>query len=526
MQKIMKYLNDFILFFRTYNSIFLYGLFFILMLVTISHKVNYHPDEIASYMLANSSRPFQYIITEKTYKPSKDVYVNNMYVSHENRFDYSNVWRNQAKDVHPPFYYAILHTLCSVFYKNFNDMHVASINIIFALLTLYVLRKLIKELTNNDKYIVTAISITFILSSGILSAVSFFRMYIMAMFLVTLLSLLLVKEIDKEKIDNIFLIKFYLIVFSSILTHYYCMIYISLISMVFCLYLLKDKKIRFLFTFILTGIAALISSYLVFPAMIIHIFYSYRGLESHTNLLGSPSEYLTKIKDYYCIVNTEFFGGFLGWIASVFCVFIINCILKKNINGNLKSFAKKYALIFIPCLGYFFIISKIAVLVTTRYMYPIYAVMIMLVLNMMMYVIFKVVRNKIIYICIAMVLSFIVINEYKSTWGKYLYRKEEHFLQNAKNYKDVDSLFVFDHIWKTVVIYNEIQSYRSITFIHKSSLENLQNLEIANQKELVVLVVDDNQEIIKKIMSAYPQLSKYKKIGNYIYSSSYYLYAD
>ena len=112
-----------------------------------------------------------------------------------------------------------------------------------------------------------------------------------------------------------------------------------------------------------------------------------------------------------------------------------------------------------------------------------------------------------------MVLSFIVINEYKSTWGKYLYRKEEHFLQNAKNYKDVDSLFVFDHIWKTVVIYNEIQSYRSITFIHKSSLENLQNLEIANQKELVVLVVDDNQEIIKKIMSAYPQLSKCKKIG-------------
>ena len=37
----------------TWMSAFLYGLFFILMLITISNKENYHIDEIATFRLAN-----------------------------------------------------------------------------------------------------------------------------------------------------------------------------------------------------------------------------------------------------------------------------------------------------------------------------------------------------------------------------------------------------------------------------------------------------------------------------------------
>jgi len=75
-----------------------------------------------------------------------------------------------------------LHTLCSFFPEKFSKWYAGIINIFFALLTLYILRKLVLNLTKN-KEISNIVSFVFILSPGILSAISFFRMYIMECFL-------------------------------------------------------------------------------------------------------------------------------------------------------------------------------------------------------------------------------------------------------------------------------------------------------------------------------------------------------
>ena len=91
-----------------------------------------------------------------------------------------------------------LHTICSFFPEKFSKWYAGSINIFFALLTLYTSRKIVLNLTNN-KEICNIVSFAFILSPGILSAISFFRMYIMAMFFTTLLTYIIIEEIDISK---------------------------------------------------------------------------------------------------------------------------------------------------------------------------------------------------------------------------------------------------------------------------------------------------------------------------------------
>lgn len=227
----------------TFPVLVLYGVFLVLMIVTIGNKENYHVDETYSYGLANHQDGIAISIEDgKKYSDSEEPFLEYLTVNKDHRFDYQNVWENQSKDVHPPLYYALLHTICSLFPGTVSKWYAGSINILFALLTLFVLRKLVLQLTDNNEKIRDVISILFVLSSGILSAISFFRMYIWAMFLVTLLIYLLVKEIGRWEVGLNFYVKLGLVALCGALTHYYCIVFTVFICAVFCVILLLNEK--------------------------------------------------------------------------------------------------------------------------------------------------------------------------------------------------------------------------------------------------------------------------------------------
>ena len=159
-----------------------------------------------------------------------------MTVSKEHRFDYKNVWINQSHDVHPPLYYAILHTICSFFPEKFSVWYAGIINIIFAMLSLFLIRKLMTFLTNN-KIIVFVTSIGFVLCSGVISNVSFLRMYVMTMFWI-LLILYMFLIILRSGVSKRNLFQLSLVIVFSALTHYYCIVFAVLISCVYGIILL------------------------------------------------------------------------------------------------------------------------------------------------------------------------------------------------------------------------------------------------------------------------------------------------
>ena len=525
-QKIISFLHKPCITF-SWLSAFLYGLFFILMLVTIANKENYHIDEMATFKLANYSGKSHFATEKQTYIPAEQPYIDMLTVPEKHRFKYSTVWKNQKRDVHPPFYYALIHTICSVFYKDFSEAPAAAVNIIFALLTLWAFRQVVRGLTNKDPYICALLSLAFILSTGILSNISFYRMYVVAMFWVTLLSALFIKELDAPKIDKYFLIKFYLIVVLGSLTHYYCIVFATFICAVFGLYLLCQKRWGCLGRFIGVGIVALGSIYAIFPATFKHLFFSYRGQESFSNLAQSLSEYWEKLKIFYSIINKDVFGGFFGYLVlGLFVLIILSFILQKGRLLFSKNEMKKYALILIPIFLYFFVIAKIAVYNTDRYMFPIYAIIIGSVFSLASMIVLKVIKNKISYVILAAALLTLVVHAYQIASWTYLYKKSVPFLSETKKYGDTDCLYVATDRWKMDHPFKEIKNYRSFTFISEDHLDDLKQLVIAKQKKLIVLIIDDNQMVLKKIMSKYPQLTHYQKLGSFGYTTTYYLYGN
>lgn len=226
------------------KSIFLYFIFALLMMITISLKTNYYIDEVYSYGLSNDTGEGIDIEIEynKTYTPGALAFIDYVAVQNGERFDYSSVWQNQKNDVHPPLYYAVLHTISSVFPNKFSRWFAGIINIVSALLVLFVLRRMILLLTDS-KYILNILSVSFIFMTGMLLAAAYFRMYLMAMLWVTLLTYWFMRQVDKKQNFKFYGL-IYCVTVAGALTHYYVIVYTVLISCVYGVYLLWNKRIK------------------------------------------------------------------------------------------------------------------------------------------------------------------------------------------------------------------------------------------------------------------------------------------
>ncbi|MBR4421076.1 MAG: hypothetical protein IKS69_00905, partial [Erysipelotrichaceae bacterium] len=153
-----------------YFRIVIYLIFAVMMGIVLLNKDNYFVDEIYSYGLANHQDGIALFENEKKYIPADVCYMNYMTVNQQHRFDYPNVWINQKKDVHPPLYYVLLHTICSFFPERFSIWFAGVINIVFALMTLKRIRSLSSILSGHRQIITEMVTIIFVCSAGILSS--------------------------------------------------------------------------------------------------------------------------------------------------------------------------------------------------------------------------------------------------------------------------------------------------------------------------------------------------------------------
>lgn len=148
------------------SIILLYLCLIVLAMGVIGFKADFHTDEYLSYALSNHIGTFTMeVVDGETYEPAVAPFLENYAADHENRFNYSNVWDNQEMDVHPPLYYALLHTICSFFPSTFSKWYAGIINIIFVILTFRVYRDMLK-LYNKNEAIDKVASVIFVFSGG------------------------------------------------------------------------------------------------------------------------------------------------------------------------------------------------------------------------------------------------------------------------------------------------------------------------------------------------------------------------
>lgn len=516
-------------------SVILYVLYFVLMVITIYNKGNYHVDELLSYGLSNNHSALATFFEDGvTYTADNDPFKEYLTADKEARFDYKMVWQNQENDVHPPLYYAILHTICSFFPGSFSKWYAASINIIFALLLLFVARKTFRLLV-DDELICDLFSLAFILSSGILSMVSFLRMYVMAMFWAALLTCLIIKHVVAEPADKkgkfLFYVKVFAVALCGALTHYYCIMFtVFMCASLSVFWIVKKKWLPVLYLVITGGLVAG-GTYLIFPAFIKHMFSGYRGEESLKNMKQTPGEYWIRLKSYMNIVESEIGGGLLGIILAVLALTALLCLFQKlrkktvfGVKGSDGYRLDVFALIFPALVLYFLFVSKSASYMESRYMSPSYAVILISIVALVFILLSRLFKREHALVILIVLLSVICVNNWKDNNWNYLYKSFDQIEKKAQEHRDLDAVYVYKIWWHALPSYNELRNYRSVTFVQEENLALLDETDIKDKDQLIVFVPDNDEQKLNDMMQHDSKLTVYEQIGRYGKSMSYYVH--
>lgn len=367
---------------KSYKTFFLcllticYTLILCVVYIHFGHtKIGYDGDEVFSYMSSNSEINYKELtaLQDNSWYPS-EYFHDALSVKEGYRFHYEIPVRNQATDVHPPFYYILLHTICSFFPGQFSMWYGIALNIILTLLSLFVLFLLLRLLMGGS-FLPLTICFIFGMTYGVINNVLFIRMYVLLMLLVTLqyyfhLRMFCAIKLTTDKFKFSQLLFLALITILGTLSQYYFLIFLFWLSSIFCLILFMQKKRAALLQYVLTILISGICSVIMYPTMIKHIFSGYRGEEAAHKLVSIHGT-LGDIREMFSIMSRQLANRHLGQILVIMLIWMLVLVLLKKL--AVKNIVYPLILAF-PAFLYFLTVTKISPYVIDRYITPVYGI--------------------------------------------------------------------------------------------------------------------------------------------------------
>lgn len=289
-------------------------------------------------------------------------YLDYIAVSESNTFNYASVYYNQRGDVHPPLYYIILHTVCSIFQGSFSKWFGLGINLILMMLILTVMYQMIKVHFGGE-WVALATIMAYGLSRGCISNAMYVRMYVLLE-----LAMLCFCYVHLHIAGKDFSIKGrsrWLLILAAIggfLTHYYFVLYAVFVAATYMVWMICLKKWKPLFQYFLTLVCSAVFGLCIWPFAIRHVFEGYRGQEALGNLLYEDySSY--RMQAIWQQSLDAIFGGRV-WVFAAATVLLAVAVLlwrKKEIS------VWKILMIGLPVAAYFTIVTQIVPFLAERY---------------------------------------------------------------------------------------------------------------------------------------------------------------
>ena len=513
-------------------NIGLYIIFIIVAIITISAKQRLFVDEVYSYGLANSDSGMAMQIEDgKVYEPAASAYEE--YLTANKQFDYKTVWVNQKNDVHPPLYYAILHTICSFFPKRYSKWFAGSINILFGLATIYIFGKLVCLLISPRNKNLLGCSL--VLTPGFINNITFFRMYVMAMFWIITLTWWITKQIMSEKKETSFEIVLAILTICGGLTHYYCIVYAVFLYLGYFVYLVTNREKKKMVRLIITGVASACIALAIFPSMLIHMFFGgYRGKEAQANLT-KISDFFPRIRIFGNILSVQMFGRILIVLIIFILITGISIVIKKRGKVskkylNINNLEWCYGIILVACLSYFVFVSISASFQTDRYIYPIYAVILIVIDGLVYYGILywiqnEKITNRVFTIGVIILISLAL---YKPQYSN-LYLSDKEMMYNLKTKNDMNCICIYEGIWELPSLWDEIQNYKSVTFYQCLDGNNVEEImrgyPFLDSEKIIVIMAEnsgwDRKKIVTQSFSDNMNLVNQGEIAHGLYNTTW-----
>ena len=528
------------------NRWFLLTVFFlcILMFYFINQKQGFHEDEIFSYGSSNYRydnvyRPYgyaessQYVFYNQVWNSKNKITNIKNYFFHYDTLktdetlskeipifrqkedaltyltigkgdvlNYFSVYYNQARDVHPPLFYFLVHFVSTIFYGQFSKYIIFTINLVFFVGTLWIIKKIMEKLYIKKMAIPTMI--LYGASMGCISTVMFQRMYMMLTFFSVLYLYLTIKFVQEDfKIEKkypwIFTILF------GFLTQYYFCIYIVFVFLLVSAYLLTKKEYQKLGRYFLVHVIAAVIGILFYPASIYHIFFSYRGLgdgrEVAKPIIQSCIYYFSQIYKLFSMKHLLFL---------ILVLYFILILKNKAKIDREKIFY--CSLIFLPSVMYLFTIAKIAPFLgedyTSRYimlLFPIIAVGVA-------YLFSFATKKQGIFFTISLLLS---VNGLYYNEPVYLYKDYQKAMDIATIYKDDYFVYVYDNSFTHLSSLPEFATYKASLIINENNYDFslLENDELINSNEFILCIKNwlNVEDILNKVLEG-SHYTKYEKL--------------
>lgn len=496
-----------------------------------SRKMGFHEDEYYSYYSTN--RTAGLFVPDREWV-DKDTYSNEFVVLKGEQFNYGLVTMVQSWDVHPPFFYFILHTVCSFFPGIFSKWLGISVNLIAYVINFFLLAWLTHMITNKNKVLTFLVSAVYGFNAVIISGVLFIRMYEWLTLFVLLCACLHVRAMKKGELRfHKFLLPLMLVNYFGFLTQYYYLIFLFFIAVGFGVWiLLREKKILYLFQYGLTCAFSLGIAVITYPSSVSHIFRGYRGTGAATEFFDTGNTG-SRLQFFLGLMNEYLFDGFF-WAILLFVIVMTAILLirkKKNaandqvvIRGDYKAY---FLLLFAVC-GYFFTVSKTALLLyetSNRYQLPVYGILLMLVIiavyavcSRMFHALFVNETTRKVGIVLIFIL-FLACDFHGLLTGKvlFLYEEDRERVEYAKENAHVPVVILYNeetpyHVWWCS---EELMQYDGAYFASEGNVDTIADDVVCKSRKIIVYAADHDrkEESLRMVLDSNPYLQDYTLIS-------------
>lgn len=391
-------------------------------------------------------------------------------------FNYFVVYYNTGEDVHPPLFYFVVHLVSSLIVGNFSKYIIFSINLVFLILTLWIIRKIFCVL--KKEHLIIPATLLYGLSIGAISTVMFQRMYMMlTFFTVCFLYVNLKIYLNDFKLDKKLKWQLCLTILFGFLTQYYFCIYAALVALLMLIFMIRRKDKENIKRYIIQFIKMAIIGIVIFIPCIYHIFFSYRGIG------GVESEF-NFIQKLYALVKNIFtaqFGSIYLGIVCILIIAIIAFVKRKSVKNK-----ELLLMIILPVIINILIIGKLVPYRSVRYVMnvlPLISIIIILILDRLF------IDKKKCSIVLTILSILLCMFSNLITTPSYLYVDYKEYKEIANKYKNHKFVFVCDGVFNHLKNIEELMIYEESLMVVPEKLDILTNDEKLKEEDEFILSI-------------------------------------
>lgn len=412
--------------------------------------------------------------------------------------NYGMVYYNQSRDIHPPLFYFLVHTVSIFYVGHFSKYIIFSINLIFMILSLWTIKNIFEKL--DKKHLIVPALILYGFSMGAISTVIFQRMYSMLNFFVLMFISANIDIIKKDfDIDKKLWNKLTWIVLLGFWTQYYFCIVAGVVAVLVLIGVIRKQGKQGAITYILKYLKMAVIGVLLYPLSINHIFFSYRGVGK----AEMARRFGEKLVEYLNMIGYSFSAPVLA-IAICFILLVMAVAVKSVIDKKVDKNALGAGAIIFSVICYVCVIVKVSPELQDANIIRYIMCVLPLIIISILLLIDTVIKNKNV-LKYSLVGISLIISVYGLMFSEpaFLYKGYAKYLEIAEENKEDKFVYVGDTVFNHIQSMPEFATYSESLILNENQLDVLENdSKLSEENEFILSIkkYKGADEILAKVI--------------------------